>query len=157
MAFEFDIKGTDSIEKILQGLPQKYAKRPMVATFRKGARIFTKELRQNTPKATGETRKAIKVKAQRGIGITAGFSGQSSYLPGYFKALWANYGTLENRDSSHTFSRARKAKTSSWSGGIKAQKFVERSWDNTKKQVQDTINKELKTETLKFLNKYKVN
>lgn len=157
MAFEYHIQGTENVEQILKGLPMKYAKKPMVATFRRAARVFTKELRQSTPKATGETRKSIKVKALRGIGITAGFSGKSQYMPGYFKAYWKNYGTLSKRDAGHTFAKPRKSKSAHWGGGIESTGFVETSWSRTKKQVQTTIETELKNETVKFLNKHKVN
>lgn len=157
MAVEFQISGVDNVEQILRGLPLKYAKKPMQATFRKAARVFSKELRKNTPKGTGETRKAIKVKAMRGLGITAGFTAGGAYMPSYFKAYWANYGTYEMRASGHTFKKGRKAATAHYKGGAKPLGFVETSWEATKKQVQNTIETELKTETLKFLNKYKVN
>ena len=156
-AVEYHIDGTQSIETILQGLPLKYAKKPVVATFRKAARPFTKVLRSNTPTQTGETRKSIKVIAQRGIGVAVGFSGKSQYMPGYFKAYWSNYGTLDNRNTAHSFVKPRKGKSASWSGGVRATGFVEDSWEQTKNTVETTIVKELQNETLKFLNKYKVN
>lgn len=156
MPVEFDIKGTEAIEDILRMLPQKYAKKPMVAAFRRAVRPFTKTLKSKTPRDTGDTRKAVKVKAQRGIGITAGFSGAKGNMPAYMKAYWLNYGTLSNRASGHPFSRPRKSKTSSWRGGIKAKGFVEESWEQTKNTVQDTLEKELKEQTHKFLQKHAV-
>lgn len=156
MAFEYDIKGTQAIDEILKGLPQKYAKKPMIAAFRRGAREFTKVLRSNTPKDTGETRKAIKVKAERGIGLKVGFTAAKGNMPGYLKAYWNNYGTLSNRSGSHNFQRPRKSKTSGWQGGIRAGGFVEDSWEQTKVKVEDTIEKELTTQTVKFLQKHAV-
>ena len=155
-AKEFEIIGADNIAKVFEQLPFRYGKKPVVAAFRKGAKPFVSVLRKNTPKQTGETRKSIKVKALRGAAITVGFSGAGSYLPGYIKAYWNNYGTLSNRDAGHRFTKARKSKSSSWQGGIKATGFMEKSWEETKNQVQDTIDTELETQTVKFLNKYRV-
>ena len=154
---ELEITGAAELTQIFEQLPMKYGKKPIQAAFRKGARIFTTALKRNTPAASGATRKAIKVKAQRGASITVGFSGKGDLYFAYMKAYWNNYGTLSMRNGSHQFTKARKSKSSGWSGGIKARGFVEQSWDQTKEQVQQTINTELVNETVKFLNKYKVN
>ncbi len=154
---EIEFDGTENLDQIFEKLPDKYAKKPVVSTFRKGARIFTRVLRKNTPKATGQTRKAIGVKVGKGTknySIYVGFRGKGKYMPAYFKAYWQNYGTLANRDSSHSFQRRRKTKTASWRGGIKPKRFVESSWESTKDKVQETIENELENETVKFLNKY---
>lgn len=153
---EYEITGTENLEKIFEQLPAKYGKKPIQAAFRKGARAFTTVLRRNTPNQTGETRKSIKAKAGKGPSITVGFSGKGQYMPGYFKAYWSNYGTLSNRNGSHTFTKRRRPQTLSWKGGIKATGFVERSWDETKEKVEQTITTELVNETNKFLKKYAV-
>lgn len=156
MPVEFEIKGTEAIEDILRLLPQKYAKKPMVSAFRRAAKPFTNVLRRNTPKDSGETRKSIKVKAQRGIGISVGFTAAKGNMPGYMKAYWNNYGTLSRRAGTHSFQRPRKSQTAGWSGGIRASGFVENSWDQTKREVQTTLERELKEQTHKFLEKHAV-
>lgn len=155
MAFEIEFDGTESLDEIFEKLPAKYAKKPVVSTFRKGARIFTRTLRRNTPRDTGETRKGIGVKAGRGsrnLSISVGFRG-GKYISAYMKAYWQNYGTLNNRASSHSFQRGRRAISSNWKGGIKPKFFVEKSWEGTQQQVQQTIESELENETVKFLKK----
>jgi len=156
MAFEVEFDGTENIDQILQKLPAKYAKKPVISTFRKGARIFTKTLRRNTPRDSGETKKAIGVKAGKGknnASIKVGFRG-GKYLPAYMKAYWHNYGTLENRDPSHKFQKGRRSVSSHWSGGIQPKHFVEESWESTQDKVQDKIEQELENETVKFLQKH---
>lgn len=155
---ELEFKGVTSLEQIFEKLPDKYAKKPIVSTFRKGAREFTKELRKNTPKASGETRKGIGVKAGRGsrnLSISAGFR-TGKYMPAWNKAYWLNYGTMANRDPSHSFKRARRTISADWSGGIKPHKFVEKSWTSTADKVQSIIENELENETVKFLKKHAV-
>jgi len=159
MAFtELEFTGAESLEDIFEKLPAKYAKKPMVSTFRKGARIFTRTLRKNTPKDTGETRKGIGVKAGRGsrnLSISVGFRG-GKHMSAYMKAYWQNYGTLNNRAASHSFQRGRRTVSSNWKGGIRPKFFVERSWESTQDQVQQTIENELEAETVKFLQKHAV-
>ncbi|MDH5524528.1 MAG: hypothetical protein OEY01_11130 [Desulfobulbaceae bacterium] len=153
---EYEITGATELQQIFAQLPLKYGKKPIQAAFRKGARIFTTALKSNTPTASGETRRSIKVKALRGAAITVGFSGSKGNMPGYFKAYWSNYGTLALRNSAHKFKKSRKPKSAGWDGGIRAGGFVEESWEQTKNQVEQKITAEIETETRKFLNKYAV-
>ena len=151
-----EITGAKSLDLIFKQLPLKYGKKPMVSAFRKSAKAFVSVLKRNTPVDTGATKKAIKVKALRGAAITVGFQAGKGKMPEYMKAYWANYGTLTNRVSGHQFKKGRKSKSSGWAGGIRAGGFVESSWDQTKNQVQNNIETNLKLETMKFLNKHKV-
>jgi hypothetical protein len=156
MAFEIEFDGTESLDRIFEKLPAKYAKKPVIATFRKGARVFIRTLRSNTPSASGETKKGIGVKAGKGrnnISISVGFRG-GKYMPAYQKAFWQNYGTLANRDASHSFQRGRRSVSSKWKGGIQPKRFVERSWQNTQDKVRQIIESELENETVKFLQKH---
>lgn len=158
MAFEYEFTGTESLDEIFQKLPQKYAKKPMISTFRKGARIFTRVLRRNTPEKSKETRKAIGVKAGKSKkypNIQVGFR-QGKFLPGFQKAYWHNYGTLANRDPTHNFQSRRGSKSANWSGGIRPKGFVEQSWNSTADKVQQKIDQELENETRKFLEKHAV-
>jgi HK97 gp10 family phage protein len=152
---EIEIIGIQELSNIFAQLPEKYGKKPVVAAFRKGAAIFSKQLKQSTPTASGDTRKSIKVKALRGAAINVGFQGKGN-MPAYFKAYWNNYGTLSNRNASHQFKKSRKRITANWSGGIRAGGFVENAWEQTKNTVQTTINTELETQTVKFLQKHAI-
>ena len=156
MAAEFEIIGADSLVTIFEQLPEKYGKKPIQAAFRKGAKPFIAALKKSTPVKSGDTLKSIKVLTGKGASINVGFSGKKQYMPGYMKAYWSNYGTMANRDRSHSFKQRRKAKTANRQGGIVAKRFVEDSWENTRGEVQKIINDELMNETQKFLNKHKV-
>ena len=151
-----EFTGVENLDQIFEKLPQKYAKKPVIAAMKKGASIFTKDLRLNTPKKSGVTRRAIGVKAGKGTTITVGFRTGGSYMPAWFKAYWSNYGTLENRDSSHSFVKGRLPKSRSWNGGIRPLRFVEASWNRTQGRVEKTIMDNLKSETDKLLDKYTV-
>ncbi len=153
---EVEFKGLENVNEIFEKLPSKYAKKPILATLRKGARIFVRDLRSVTPRKTGNTRKAIGIKNGKGISISVGFRTTGSYFPAWSKAYWMNYGTLSNRDGSHHFIKARKPGTQSWRGGIRPLVFVESSWNRTQSQVDKTIMAELQNETVKFLDKYAV-
>jgi hypothetical protein len=158
----YNIEGLQSIDNILHQLPEKYGKKPIIAAFRRGAKIYLTSL-QKTSNATSSLKSFIKAKATKGIGLLSGIYGEkpkgkvNDYIPEYFKYYWKNYGTLTFRASNHQFKYRRRARTSKWKGGIKPVNFAERSWAETKDKVQETIEKELESETLKFLNKHKVN
>lgn len=150
-AVTLSFTGAESIQEIFNKLPAKYSKKPVQAAFRKAARPFVKSLKAAAPGSA----KAVGIKAGKGPYIQVGFSGAKDKFA-FFKAYWKNYGTLANRDQSHKFKKARKAHTASYRGGIVPARFVEKSWEATKDQVEKTVQTELVTQTEKFLQKYKI-
>ncbi|HOI48332.1 MAG TPA: HK97 gp10 family phage protein [Prolixibacteraceae bacterium] len=153
---EIEFTGVENIHEIFAKLPEQYGKKPVTATFRKGAAHFVKALKQSAPVASGDTKKSIGIKGGKGASIIVGFRTGKTYMPAWFKAYWNNYGTLSERDPSHQFVKSRKKKTINWKGGIRPLRFVEKSWDATRAQVQNTINEELVSQTEKFLKKHAV-
>jgi hypothetical protein len=163
---EIEFAGVDELMEILQKLPLKFAKKPLVATLKKGTNEFNKALRKNTPSNLSELKKIIKTRAGKGnqISVKAGFfhglatvttrSGQE-WDP-YYLLYWSNYGTLKNRHSGHSFDRGRKAISSNWNGGIRPKLFVESSWAQSQTRAQDKINSEFQSITERYLNKHKV-
>lgn len=151
-----EFTGLENVQEILNKLPAQYAKKPIQAAFRKAAKPFIQVLKTSAPNDTGETAKAIGIKAGKGASITVGFRTGSGYMPAWFKAYWRNYGTLANRDTAHAFIQKRKAKTANRKGGVIPLRFVEKAWEQTKGQTEEIVQKELVTQTEKFLQKYAV-
>jgi len=161
-----EFSGVEELQQIFEKLPEKYAKKPVTATFRKGGNIYNKTLRQNLPPRMSQLKKLIKSKAGKGksaslisgawanMGTVTKSNGKE--FDAFYILYWSNYGTLSNRQPGHKFDRARRAVSSSWGGGVRPQLFAEKAWEQSKDQVETVINDELENETLKFLNKYKV-
>ena len=159
-----EFTGEEQLMEIFEKLPEKWGKKPIVATLRKGANSVRKQIRANFPTEIKPLIKALSVKAGRGISLSVGVFGKKGFVTlkdgrdydVYFPIYWNNYGTYSERTGEHTFKYARKSKTSSRSGGIRAQLFIERSWEQSKQRAEQIINKELETETVKFLKKYAI-
>lgn len=154
-AVTVEFTGLENIQEIFNKLPARYAKKPIHAAFRKAAKPFVSALKSSAPRATGDTKKAIGIKAGKGPYISVGIQGKGK-MSAYFKAYWNNYGTEANRDNEHVFKFKRKPKSANWKGGIVPLRFVERSWDQTKEQVAKIANDEMMNETNKFLKKYAI-
>lgn len=154
----------ESLDEIFEKLPVKWGKKPILAVMRKGANVVRKQMKQNFPGEIAPLNKVVLVKANRGISLSVGVFAKigkvmlkdgRDYDP-YFPIYWFNYGTYAERDGGHKFKFPRKSKTSHRSGGIRAGRFMEKSWEETRSQVVAKMENELKDETMKFLRKYAV-
>lgn len=160
-----ELSGEEQLFEIFEKLPEKWGKKPIMATLRKGANSVRKQIKQNFPPELKSMVRAVGVKAHRGISLSVGVlgkKGMATLKDGrdydvYFPIYWFNYGTYAERHSGHKFKFARKAKTANRRGGIKPQLFVEKSWEQSRGTAEQIINNELQNETVKFLKKYAVN
>lgn len=160
-----EFTGVENLQEIFNKLPEKYAKKPVQAAFRKAAKPFIQAVKSSLPSRLNSLTKIINVVNNRGGGITAGVLSKKGMVTlkdkrdydAFFPIYWSNYGTYANRDSSHKFVQKRKAKTANRRGGIVPLRFVEKSWDQTKAQAEEIAQKELVTQTEKFLQKYAIN
>ena len=163
-AVTIEFTGVENLQQIFNKLPEQYAKKPVQAAFRKAAKPFIAAVKSNLPSRLSSLAKIINVVNNKGAGITAGVLSKKGMVTlkdgrdydAFFPVYWNNYGTYSRRDSSHKFSKARKAKTSSRRGGIVPLRFVEKSWEQTKAQAEEITQKELVTQTEKFLQKYAI-
>lgn len=164
-AVTVEFTGVENLQEIFNKLPEKYAKKPVQATFRKAAKPFTKLLKSSFPSRLSSLLKIVGVvNNKKGAGITAGIlskKGQVTLKDGrsydaFFPIYWNNYGTLANRDPSHTFKKKIKQKSAGKRGGIIPIRFVERSWEQTASEAEKIATEELKNETEKFLKKYAI-
>mgnify|MGYP001313732041 CR=1 FL=1 len=159
-----EFSGVENLQEIFNKLPEQYAKKPVQAAFKKAAKPFIAAVKSNLPSRLSSLQKIINTVNNRGAGITAGVLSKKAMVTlkdkreydAFFPVYWSNYGTYANRDSSHKFVQKRKAKTANRKGGIVPLRFVEKSWDQTKVQVEETVQKELITQTDKFLQKYAI-
>lgn len=156
MEVDYEIVGYENMKTIFEEYPEKFGKNVLRSAFKKGAKPFIAALKKSTPVKTGETLKAIKALNTRGAGIKVGFTGKKEYMWGYMKAYWSNYGTLANRDRSHTFKQRRKSKTANRQGGVIPKRFVEESWETNRDQMEKNTIVEIMNVSQKFLNKHKV-
>ena len=162
---EIELTGHEQLMEIFEKLPEKWGKKPIMATLRKGATSVRKQIKQNFPSQIKQLEKAVNIKAGRGLSLSVGVFGKKGYVTlrdgrdydVYFPIYWFNYGTYARRDGSHRFQRARKSITVKRSGGIHPANFIERSWEQSRSQAEQIINSELQNETVKFLKKHAVN
>lgn len=160
-----EFTGVENLQEIFNKLPEKYAKKPVQAAMRKAAKPFITATKSNLPSRLSSLKKIISIVNNKGAGITAGVLSKKGMVTlkdkknydAFFPVYWSNYGTYANRDSSHKFVQKRKAKTANRRGGIVPLRFVEKSWDATKAQAEEIAQKELVTQTEKYLQKYAIN
>lgn len=153
---EITFKGDESLEKILEKLPLKVSRKPVIKALKKGANPVKRAIKQSAPVDSGEMKKAVGVKAGKSKeypNIKVGFKTGGGNMPHWSKAYWQNYGTLENRAPGHEFKESRKQKTRHWKGGIEPKFFVENAWESTQDNAQKLIEDNFETEIVKFLKK----
>lgn len=160
-----EFTGEEELIEMLAKFPGAINKKIIISVFRKAAKPFLKQLKQNAP---GSTKTAIGSKTGKSKeypNIAFGFigkkgkkyqTGRGSEIPAYMVAYFNNYGTLANRDKSHTFLNARRRKTANWRGGIVSQKFAEQAWETTEEQCKEISNEDMKKIVYNHIKKYVV-
>jgi hypothetical protein len=159
----FVLIGKEELDKIFRDFPEHGYRKPVIAAFRKAANPVKKEMASQLPGYLKPLKKVIKIKPGKGksMRLSVGFySGQGMYRnrrgrdwDPYMLAYWHNYGTLANRDPSHSFKKPRRAGTAAFKGGIRPRRFVEIAWENSKGQAQKEFEKKFDEELTKFLEK----
>ncbi len=161
-----ELTGEEQLLEIFEKLPERWGKKPILATLRKGANSVRKQIKQNFPPELKSMVRAVGVKAERkAIALKVGVlskKGMVTLKDGrdydvFFPIYWFNYGTYAERASGHNFKKGRKSVSANRRGGIKAGLFIEKSWEQSRQTAENIINTELETETVKFLKKYAVN
>ena len=163
MTIEIDPTSLD-IERIMADLPKKYAKKTVQKEMRTASKPFIKDLRSNLPESFKMASKTVGTSNFKKIpAITAGIQLNKAFVvlrdgktwDAYYPLYWNNYGTLANRDPQHDFVKKRKSISQSWSGGIRAKKFVQESQGRTESQVIGTLSDSLKKIILEFVDELK--
>lgn len=152
------MEGVDDCMRMFDMFPDNMLKMEKVA-MRKAAQAVAKNIRKATPK---RFRRLVKYKMhedrQRNSYVLIGLYNRKEIgghqpeegwkVPDWFKAYWANYGTLSRRDPSHDFKTKIKAKTPGnprrQSVGQPPQRFFEKSLQGWQDIYLETLEKEMK-------------
>lgn len=158
VTLEWD-KDNPDLEVIFRQLPMQFARVPMQSTFRTAVRPFLTEAKSNFPTKMQPWSSTLGVKNNKSASIMAGVRLKKTYVvlrdgrkwDAFYPLYWKNYGTLDNRDKNHKFDKARSRKTANWRGGISAEGFMEKAWENTKDKVAELIEKNLTKRVVAFI------
>lgn len=109
MSVTLTIDGADRVEKMLREYPGEMGKLIKKA-MRRAAKPHLATIRGSVPFPEWKSDLTIKAKVVEKKGrymLTAGVFGVerigNKEIPAYYKWLWRNYGTLQNRDPNHSF------------------------------------------------------
>ena len=151
IAAKVEIKGLDDVLRTLEAAP-KEMKAVAKKSMSTASKVTAKEMHAKTPPRWRElvgwrvniNRRTGRVQARMGYyntGKKKGKNAKADLAFDWFKAYWANYGTLDRRDPKHAFQRSVKPKHYAaarrrlkWVKGIRPQHFFENArngWENT--------------------------
>lgn len=159
----FTLEGSENLHRIFREYEENGYRKPIKAAFRKAGVPVKKAMIASLPSELKGLAKVIKVVTYKGdppaVGVGPFGRGQIyvnsrgvKWNP-FMLLYWHNYGTLANRDQGHSFFRRRNKRTASFQGGIKAGKFFERAWEQSKGQALTIFEKSYDEEVVKFLEK----
>lgn len=155
---KLSVDGIDECLKIFDNLPENILKMEK-ASMRKASAAVSKNMRKAIPK---RFRKLVKYKMyedrDKNTYVLIGLYNRkeiAGHQPGkgdpvfdWFKAYWANYGTLARRDKNHKFKFGIKPKTAGnprrQSVGQPAQNFFAKAISGWENIYVDTLEKEMK-------------
>lgn len=159
-AIRLSIDGLDDCMRMFDRLPDNMLKMEKVA-MRKASQAVSKSMKKSIPK---RFRRLVKYKMHedrsRNTYVLIGLYNRkelSGHQPAggdpvfdWFKAYWANYGTLKRRDPNHEFKTKTKAKSAGnkrrQSVGQPAQNFFEKAVAGWQDVYLETFEKEMKKE-----------
>ena len=149
----FEIQGLDDCLRWMDKAPENCIKVSRAA-MRDASRAVSKKMRQRTPKRWRRLVKFAVNKNANGtlaawIGLFNGHQQQghqnkdAKAIDDWFKAYWANYGTLTHRDQSHTFKYGIKNRKRRNNVGQRPMNFFEAAANGAESEFIDAFNKAL--------------
>ena len=149
----FEIQGLDDCLRWMDKAPENCIKVSRAA-MRDASRAVSKKMRQRTPKRWRRLVKFAVNKNANGtlaawIGLFNGHQQQghqnkdAKAIDDWFKAYWANYGTLTHRDQSHTFKYGIKNKKRRNNVGQRPMNFFEAAANGAESEFVDAFSKAL--------------
>lgn len=149
----FEIQGLDDCLRWMDKAPENCIKVSRAA-MRDASRTVSKKMRQRTPKRWRRLVKFAVNKNANGtlatwIGFFNGHQQQghqnkdAKAIDDWFKAYWANYGTLTHRDQSHTFKYGIKNRKRRNNVGQRPMNFFEAAANGAESEFIDAFNKAL--------------
>jgi len=149
----FEIQGLDDCLRWMDKAPENCIKVSRAA-MRDASRAVSKKMRQRTPKRWRRLVKFAVNKNANGtlaawIGLFNGHQQQghqnkdAKAIDDWFKAYWANYGTLTHRDQSHTFKYGIKNRKRRNDVGQRPMNFFEAAANGAESEFVDAFSKAL--------------
>lgn len=149
----FEIQGLDDCLRWMDKAPENCIKVSRAA-MRDASRAVSKKMRQRTPKRWRRLVKFAVNKNANGtlaawIGLFNGHQQQghqnkdAKAIDDWFKAYWANYGTLTHRDQSHTFKYGIKNRRRRNNVGQRPMNFFEAAANGAESEFVDAFSKAL--------------
>lgn len=149
----FEIQGLDDCLRWMDKAPENCIKVSRAA-MRDASRAVSKKMRQRTPKRWRRLVKFAVNKNANGtlaawIGLFNGHQQQghqnkdAKAIDDWFKAYWANYGTLTHRDQSHTFKYGIKNRRRRNNVGQRPMNFFESAANGAESEFVDAFSKAL--------------
>lgn len=149
----FEIQGLDDCLRWMDKAPENCIKASRAA-MRDASKAVSKKMRQRTPKRWRRLVKFAVNKNANGtlaawIGLFNGHQQQghqnkdAKAIDDWFKAYWANYGTLTRRDQSHTFKYGIKNKKRRNNVGQRPMNFFEAAANGAESEFVDAFSKAL--------------
>jgi len=149
----FEIQGLDDCLRWMDKAPENCIKVSRAA-MRDASKAVSKKMRQRTPKRWRRLVKFAVNKNANGtlaawIGLFNGHQQQghqnkdAKAIDDWFKAYWANYGTLTHRDQSHTFKYGIKNKKRRNNVGQRPMNFFEAAANGAESEFVDAFSKAL--------------
>lgn len=160
------ITGLDDCLRWIDKLPENCLKASRTA-LRESAKEVTKDIRKRVPRRWRKLVKYYVVKTSDGK-LTAlpglwnghqhqGHQNKKAEIDDWFKAYWANYGTLTHRDPNHTFKKAVRPKTASSKRrndvGQPRQNFFEAATEGYENKFFETFSRSLAKQESTFYEK----
>ena len=150
---DFEIQGLDDCLRWMDKAPENCIKVSRAA-MRDASRAVSKKMRQRTPKRWRRLVKFAVNKNANGtlaawIGLFNGHQQQghqnkdAKAIDDWFKAYWANYGTLTHRDQSHTFKYGIKNRKRRNDVGQRPMNFFEAAASGAESEFVDAFSKAL--------------
>ena len=149
----FEIQGLEDCLRWMDKLPENCIKVSRSA-MRDASRSVTKKMRTRTPKRWRRLVKFLVNKSSDGtlaawIGLFNGHQQQghqnkdAKAIDDWFKAYWANYGTLTHRDQSHSFKYGIKNRKRRNNVGQRPMNFFEFAANGAESEFVDAFSKAL--------------
>lgn len=154
---EYKITGYDEAMAVLEQYPNKI-NTAVKAAMRKSVAPVIRDIKAQTPNSNWKKTVRYKfLKGQFPDMIFGMFNSQGlpkkGEIPVWFKAYWANYGTLTRRYSSHSFVNPVKSISSNKRGGISYRLFFDKAVSGKDGAMMSTFEKHLVDEAEKTMNK----
>ena len=134
--------GHESLNEIFTRLPDQYQRPVMLKIFAKAAAKFISSAKKDFNGSLKKSIGYVQGKSKDRPAIYAGLVHKSGNSWQYQRAYWRNFGTLTNRDPSHSFVRPRKGVSAKWRGGQLPLQAVGKAWEQTQGEAERVINQD---------------